>query len=851
MSDNQRNGVSTADLLGPVVFMGASVVGVSVVIALLRGIPDEGASGIGALARFVVLGFGYAPALLFAIGGAYVGARIFLKGEFQSAGRDLSGIVGTSAGLAILLGTLSETAGGGFGGTVGGFLSTYLTKVFGGIVGLAAFLAPIWLTWLQEGARSGRKSSKEDRLSIARGLGVGTAPEVDAEDLSSGVSAEEAQALLPDSEKVEADEATALAKPDYEEVLAGGVPAWALKNESANPYPEDPRLVGDVPQGARPLEDNDAESGTEPQKSDHADDLSTVQRWTPSRGAEAVDASDGDLAHDASGEQGVVDPGVREHAEAATGKGAELESAASLVEPAPAPVKAEPLKPVASSRGGIEVLAVEANVPRPSWETATQEVEDEAESEPDSSSSSSTLWRPDSAKVEAEQAPIEEVEGIEEPEDDAASVEVLAADPEEGSQDDEWEAAEVVEPVEEEADQAALADVEEETSEPEDVEAAADDEEYEYVEVEDGDEEEEGAEAAEDDEEYEYVEVEDGEEEEDGVEAADDGDENELVEVEEGDEEEDDAEAAEDDEEYEYVEVEEGDEDEEGVEAAGDDEEYEYVEVEEGDEDDDDAEAAGDDEEYEYVEVEEGDEDGEDAEAADDDEEYEYVEVDEDDEGEEAAGDDEEYEYEYVEVDEEEEPVEATDEVTEDEEDTEPLAAEATAEATAASESEPEPTPEPTPEPEAEPEAEEAPEAALETAAEADDNNGETQMDLFASPEESAGAEESAEPEAAVTPVEGEDHSDAESGEDIVVIQPQPSPALVATKEAREAAELILSESRVAVSLLQRKIGLDFKQSCVILDELQELGFIGPYIDGKQRDILMDREEWLCAVGTE
>jgi len=102
-------------------------------------------------------------------------------------------------------------------------------------------------------------------------------------------------------------------------------------------------------------------------------------------------------------------------------------------------------------------------------------------------------------------------------------------------------------------------------------------------------------------------------------------------------------------------------------------------------------------------------------------------------------------------------------------------------------------------------------------------------MDLFADPVESAAAAE----------------------EPVVVLEPQEPPALAASDRARLAAALILDESRVAVSLLQRKFGLDFKESCVVLDELQELGFIGPYVDGKQRDILMDRQEWLSAVGSE
>ena len=63
-----------------------------------------------------------------------------------------------------------------------------------------------------------------------------------------------------------------------------------------------------------------------------------------------------------------------------------------------------------------------------------------------------------------------------------------------------------------------------------------------------------------------------------------------------------------------------------------------------------------------------------------------------------------------------------------------------------------------------------------------------------------------------------------------------------------QAADLFLERDRVAVSLLQRQFNLDFEECCGILDELQEMGLIGPYLGGNRRDILLSREEWLDHV---
>ncbi|MBL8860818.1 MAG: hypothetical protein JNK02_02305 [Planctomycetes bacterium] len=60
---------------------------------------------------------------------------------------------------------------------------------------------------------------------------------------------------------------------------------------------------------------------------------------------------------------------------------------------------------------------------------------------------------------------------------------------------------------------------------------------------------------------------------------------------------------------------------------------------------------------------------------------------------------------------------------------------------------------------------------------------------------------------------------------------------------------MFVDRGRVAVSMLQRQYGMDFDAACRVLDDLQELGLIGPYLGGKSRDILLSKDEWLEKVG--
>jgi DNA segregation ATPase FtsK/SpoIIIE-like protein len=96
--------------------------------------------------------------------------------------------------------------------------------------------------------------------------------------------------------------------------------------------------------------------------------------------------------------------------------------------------------------------------------------------------------------------------------------------------------------------------------------------------------------------------------------------------------------------------------------------------------------------------------------------------------------------------------------------------------------------------------------------------------------------------------------------EDDVVLQPVPAPAK--KKASREGQEeehsrflaevgcLFVDRGRVAVSMLQKQFDMDFEEATEVLDELQALGLIGPYLGGQRRDILLTRDEWLEKVSS-
>jgi len=78
----------------------------------------------------------------------------------------------------------------------------------------------------------------------------------------------------------------------------------------------------------------------------------------------------------------------------------------------------------------------------------------------------------------------------------------------------------------------------------------------------------------------------------------------------------------------------------------------------------------------------------------------------------------------------------------------------------------------------------------------------------------------------------------------------QPAPADARSQLLAEIGCLLVERGRVAVSMLQKQYDMDFDEATRVLDELQALGLIGPYLGGQRRDILLTRDEWLEKVSS-
>lgn len=60
----------------------------------------------------------------------------------------------------------------------------------------------------------------------------------------------------------------------------------------------------------------------------------------------------------------------------------------------------------------------------------------------------------------------------------------------------------------------------------------------------------------------------------------------------------------------------------------------------------------------------------------------------------------------------------------------------------------------------------------------------------------------------------------------------------------QHAADIILETQQATVSMLQRRMGVGYSQAAKIIDQLEELGLIGPYQGTKPREIMMTQSQW-------
>ena len=57
--------------------------------------------------------------------------------------------------------------------------------------------------------------------------------------------------------------------------------------------------------------------------------------------------------------------------------------------------------------------------------------------------------------------------------------------------------------------------------------------------------------------------------------------------------------------------------------------------------------------------------------------------------------------------------------------------------------------------------------------------------------------------------------------------------------------EVVIDAGQASTSLLQRKCKLGYARAARIMDDMEQLGVIGPYQGAKPREVLITRQQWI------
>ena len=223
---------------GLTLFVVGAFVAVLMVKALASDQPLEQGTGTAAIAEKLAVSLGALPCLVFAAGIAILGARSFVTASEAGALRHALGLTGITIGLSIALGAFSASAGGAFGAGTGGQIALLTHATLGGLVGLVLAMGTAWFTWMREPRalfEEQIRSSVTDRAQVA----------------DPGVTAAEAAGLIPE-------------ELPHSHVTTRKSSYFAPASPPASPYPEDVRLKGQVPAGARPIATSNAASAYSP-----------------------------------------------------------------------------------------------------------------------------------------------------------------------------------------------------------------------------------------------------------------------------------------------------------------------------------------------------------------------------------------------------------------------------------------------------------------------------------------------------------------------------------------------------------------------------------------------------------
>ncbi len=60
-----------------------------------------------------------------------------------------------------------------------------------------------------------------------------------------------------------------------------------------------------------------------------------------------------------------------------------------------------------------------------------------------------------------------------------------------------------------------------------------------------------------------------------------------------------------------------------------------------------------------------------------------------------------------------------------------------------------------------------------------------------------------------------------------------------------KAIEAVVDAGQASTSFLQRKLKLGYARAARIMDEMEEMGIVGPYEGSKPRQVLITKNQWL------
>lgn len=313
---SERKSLSGGDWLAIGVFFVGTAVAVLMTYGLWTG--AGGTTGTAAMGAAIAGAIGPWPALLGGAGVAFLGARAFLTGDRAGLYAGILGTLGVAIGLSVVAGSLSELRGGSLGAATGGRVGEMAHPAVGVLLGAIVAFGAAYFAWMREDPAAAAKLAPARRATPAPPKG------------DDGVTAAESAMLFP----AEREEAVSPARP----IAPPAKPVQPL-------YPEDVRLKGEVPVGARPLASANAAAAA---PAIPAVPEPAVYRWTAPRASAAADPAR--IAPE------------------------EIEALADDAPPIPEP---EPVAVVEVIEEVVEEVEVRPMPPRPTWETTGLAEDDE------------------------------------------------------------------------------------------------------------------------------------------------------------------------------------------------------------------------------------------------------------------------------------------------------------------------------------------------------------------------------------------------------------------------------------------------------------------------------------------